>query len=44
MIVKVHGLRDPPPRIDTAHARDATFAGQNGCGGRGRGLAGTAVL
>ncbi len=44
MIMNVHGLRDPPPGIDTSNTGDATFAGQNRCRGGGRRLIGAAVL
>lgn len=44
MIMNVHGLRDPPPGIDTSNTGDATFAGQNRCRGGGRHLIGAAVL
>lgn len=43
-IMNVHGLRDPPPGIDTSDTGDATFAGQNRCRGSGRRLVGAAVL
>lgn len=34
-IMNVHGLRDPPPGIDTSDTRDATFAGENRSRGGG---------
>lgn len=43
-IMNVHGLRDPPPGIDTSDTRDATFAGENRSRGGGWRLAGAAVL